>query len=218
MLHVFGDSYTYGFNFKDEADRTSKVWVSRVARKFGVEYINHAVPGGSNWRTARILNNMNLKSEDIVIVTLSSSERFEFGVNPSHKPPRIIDNRIGDLIESDGDVITKRFFPQLIDRSSDSTAIKFAKIAYSTFYNPEWFLQMNDLMINTCMHKITTSGCRWLMFNTWCNEKQNNFYPKNFCFPDSNLTQILNTKDYWNPDQHIQVANIIYDQYVKIYG
>jgi len=218
MLHVFGDSYTYGFNFKDEADRTSKVWVSHVAKKFGVEYVNHAVPGGSNWRTARILNNMNLKSEDIVIVTLTISERFEFGVSPTYKPPKIKDNRIADLLETHGDVVTKRFFPQLIDRSTDKVAIKFAEIAYSEFYNPEWLIQMNDVMINACMHKLTTSGCKWLMFNTWCNEDSGVEFPVNFRFPDSNLTHIIGTKDYWNPEQHLEVANIIYDEYVRIYG
>lgn len=224
MLYTLGDSYTYGFNFSDENERLTVTWPNVLASKLNCDFVNLSAPGGSNWRSARIINNGNFTKDDYVVLALTSPERFELGVNENHKPPKIYPGRIGDLLEHDGKLITKRFFPQLIERSTDKEAVEIASRLYSKFYNSLWFDQYTQMMINSCVYKFMQSGCKWIIFNTWCNLTLNENYPANFIHKETNLNDIILGSDalekyhYWTPDQHKIVADIVFESFNKIYG
>lgn len=225
MLYALGDSFTYGFNFSDKEKRINSVWPNSLAKKLNCDYINLSAPGASNWRSARLINNLNLNQNDLVVLALTLPERFEFGVSETHKPPKIKPGKIGDLLEFDGDVISKRFYPQLIQNSSDKDAIELSKNVFTNFCNLSWFEEYTYIMLNSCIYNFMNSGCRWIIFNTWSNIKLNRKYPVNFIHSETNMDDVItgNTKEkhhkeYWNAEQHEVVAEIICNKLKEIYG
>ena len=77
-LYVFGDSFTFGHTLADK----NKCWANLISKEFsGYNLKNLSWPGGSNWRTCRILHNLKLNENDLVIIGWTISNRFEFGLS-----------------------------------------------------------------------------------------------------------------------------------------
>ena len=221
MLYCFGDSATYGVQI-DESIREKSVWSYYLANKLGCQSTNLALPGASNWRIARLLNNLVLNESDVVVIAWTEPTRFEFGINESY--PINVNKSLpfsGDDYERTGDMICKRFFNQLTDRTADTCAKKFNKIAYDEFYNKLWYEDMFKVMFSSCVNRLEKSKCKWLMFNAWCLQ-----YTKNdtlFDIPQyvlgyhNTMTDYIKKQLYWMPPEHNEVASILFDHYNTIY-
>jgi hypothetical protein len=223
-LYVFGDSFTYGYNFyPNEEARIKSIWATKFASKLNYNLINYALPGASNWRSARILNSLDLKKEDLVVVAFSHHCRFEFGVN--NECQLELPNLIGDIVEEDNLIKTKRFFEQLTDRTTDPHAKQFNNLAYTKFYNPYWFSEMQVIMHNSMIQKIKSEGAKWLFFNAWSSPYEtivNIEKDKNYLFgPTETLHNKLfpNTPiEYWSEEQHTIIADYLLGTYKNIYS
>ena len=216
MLITFGDSFTYGFNF-NESEREHSVYPSIIGKSIEQDVLNMALPGGSNWRVARQLQSIPLSQEDTVIISWSIPNRFEWGVSPSHTLTPITEGHIGDLVEKSGDLITKRFFEQLTDRTTDKEAKTLNELIYGEFNNDAWFGEMFKVMYSSCVHILEQSQCKWCMFNAWAVQASGNYH-KNYLYSDRTLSDIVKADGYWNKEQHKQVAQILMEELNKIYG
>lgn len=223
MIYTFGDSITYGFNF--DTNREQRIWPFHLAKKLNQPLINYAAPGSSNWRIARKISSMQFNKEDIVIISWTEPSRFEFGVNKDYESPKPYPDRAADIREIDGNIISRRFFNQLTNRTSDSTIKKFNAIAYKELFNTEWFEQMFKIMFSSCCYKLSLIDCKWVMFNTWCNQytEPDEVYniPNYFIRGHDTLADQLrddNVIDYWDDASHILASNIILKNIEQIYG
>ncbi len=214
MLYAIGDSFTYGFNFKVEQERLESVWPTHLASLLSLPHKNLAIPGSSNWRMARLVATLPLTQDDIVILALSDNQRFEFGVNLNHKPPA--PKLPGDINEVDGNLITKRFFGALSNRTVDEKAKALTDLTFGPFFNMKWFEQMHIVMCSAITHRLQAVGCRWLMFDAWTMNPRIDI--PNYIFPTSTMYDnvVQREKDhlvrYWTKEEHAQIANIIYDK------
>lgn len=214
MLYAIGDSFTYGFNFKVEQERIESVWPRQLADLLSLPHKNLSVPGGSNWRMARLVATLPLTPDDIVIIALSDNLRFEFGVNLNHKHPA--PKLPGDINEVDGNLVTKRFFSALSERTVDTKAKELTDLAFGPFFNKMWFSQMHTVMCLAIAQRLQTIGCKWLMFDAW------NMNPRidipNYIFPNSTMyDNIVQRKEgelirYWTKEEHGKIAKTIYDK------
>jgi hypothetical protein len=217
MIIAFGDSFTYGFNF-NESERLNNVYPTLLGKKLNQPVLNTALPGASNWRIARMIQSMNITKDDIVIISWTEPTRFELGVNKRHYAPPIKENRIGDLNETDGDLITKRFFIQLTDRTTDKDAKKINELVYSEFNNEKWFQEMFKVMYNSCIQVLENSGCKWLMFNAWIKQTDGEYH-KNYVYSNTTMSNIIqkHTPGYWNKDEHTKVSDVLVNCLNELY-
>jgi hypothetical protein len=231
-LYTFGDSFTYGYNFlPDEELRKRSIWPTKLSTLLNYELVDLSIPGGSNWRIARLISSMNFEPDCLVVIAFSTHKRFEFGVNKQHNSPEIFIKNglplIGDLIETEGNLLTKRFFPQLSERTSDIDAKIFSAIAFSEFFNEEWFSKMQGVNFNSIQHNLQNK--KWMVFNAWSKPFEKNDYwveqanIKNYVLGVNNvMSEILsNTSDdsffYLDKDQHTKLADILLKEYKNIY-
>jgi len=212
MLYVYGDSFTYGLNLPDP----SKSWGSVLSNKLNMGFKNLAYPGGSNWRICRELQNTNLRKDDIVVIGWTISNRFEFG-----KLKEPIPNDQYPFANPKNDI--QPFFQQIVDRASDERVATFAKIAYETLYDEEWFDDMFKTMYWATRSYLDRKQVKWLMFDTWCPAIDTFWFSdidhKNYVYRGgNNMDQFLrkNFRDvhyengYWDENGHQKVANLLY--------
>jgi hypothetical protein len=222
MIYTLGDSFTYGYNFTEE-DRKKFTWPHFFSNKLNLPCKNISAPGGSNWRIARQIHNLNLTEKDIVIIAWTEPSRFEFGVNKNYKQPLIKEGRIGDLIEEHEEYKVKRFFNQLSGRTNDQNARLFNQLAYSVYYNEKWFEEMFKIIFSSCLYILNNKKCNWMMFNTWTNQFSSSnslFDTPQYIFNQKNMNFILRNKDdlnYWNIEEHKHAACILFDSYKELY-
>jgi hypothetical protein len=232
-LYTFGDSFTYGYNFlPDEELRKRSTWPTKLSNLLDYELVDLSIPGGSNWRIARLISSMNFESDCLVVIAFSTHKRFEFGVNQQHEIPEVFLKNgvplVGDLVEIDGKLLTKRFFPNLNERSTDIDAKIFSTIAFSEFFNAEWFSRMQGVNFNSIRHRLQKH--KWMAFNAWSKP----FEPNDYWLQETHIEnyvlgingimseQVANTADdtfvYLNENQHTVVANILLKESNSIYG
>lgn len=238
ILHTCGDSFTYGFTLDDK----TKSWPFILYKKLNCsELKNYALPGGSNLRSIRKLYNANLQENDIVIVSMSIADRFEFGVNKNSDIQKnnkylIEENKqyeLGNYLEIDENIITKRFFSQMKNRCVDKRLKNLSDLLYKDFYNQEWFDEIFRIQYWSLINLFERKKVNWLLFNTWCpsllttptwrneienkkyifgiNDNANNFLIKKYG------KQVLNEHSYWNYFGHEKISSILFDCYKKIY-
>lgn len=227
MLYTFGDSYTWGANFSDD-DKSISVWPYFLSKRLGCDFKNLATGGSSNWRTARVLNSLELTEDDCVVIAWSSPIRFEFGVNINHKPPPILEGRYGDTLQYDSSsLVVKRFYPQLIDRTSDDKAMPILSSVYGNtacFYNEDWFEEMFLIMFNSCRYKLESSKCKWLCFNTWCVQSNIDYIntklniPQYYMGSNNHLSDKNNIGVYWTKKEHEIIADNLFVKFEELYG
>lgn len=226
MIISFGDSFTWGYNFVQDLNRELYTYTNIISKKLNKDYINLSLPGSSNWRTARKIQSVNLNENDVVIILWSCPTRFEFGVSKKRniiKPFNNLFSQAGDSIEIDNEIITKRFFSQLSNSTSDAEAKVMNDLAYSHFYNEFWYEEMFKIMYNSTLHILEKSKCKWMMFNGWqvqCKQSNVNFH-ENYIFPETTMSLELGRKkedfSYWSKEEHEKVSEIILTNMKKIY-
>lgn len=234
-LYTFGDSFTYGFNFlPDDARRVSSIWPTKLSRLLGRELVDLSIPGGSNWRIARLIASIDFDDDDLIVIGFSTHTRFEFGVSLDHAdvPPsknKFGVDMVGDVVEIDGNLKVRKFFSELDKRSDDIDVKLFSAMAFSEFFNEEWFSRMQGVCFNSIQHNLRNN--KWLAFNAWCLPFQaNDFWLKSAGIKNYVLgvdgimdSAIKKTSPdsmgiYWTPEQHNLVADIVLKEYGKIYG
>lgn len=222
MIYCFGDSLTYGVPFHTNIREKSN-WPYHLSNFLNDNVQNLSLPGGSNWRIARQITNLELNEKDLVVISWTDSTRFEFGISDSY--PIKINKRLpfnGDDIEKDNDIICKRFYNQLSKSTADKKVKEFNTIAYDELFNENWFETMFKIIFSSCVYSLKKSGCKWLMFNAWCrpyNKNNDDFEIENYILGYKNhMSSYLKKDNYWEIEDHIEVAKIIFEHYKKIYG
>jgi hypothetical protein len=163
---------------------------------------------------ARQLLSLPLTKDDIVVAALTTYVRFEFGVNKKHKMPPA--NLPGDINEVDGDMITKRFFPQLTERTTCEATKTFNTLAFDTFCNELWFGQMHHVMCSAIAYRLQAVGCRGILFNAWSDHNPIVDVPY-FLLPGTTMHKAIELPElagtpiqYWSKQQHQSIADILY--------
>lgn len=238
ILHACGDSITYGYTLDDR----NKSWPYILAKKLNCSEVkNYALVGGSNSRTVRKLYNANLQKNDIVIVAWTISDRFELGVNKNSDIQKnskyiIKENEtysLGNELEIDEKIITKKFFSQMINRCVDKRVKELSSFLYQDFYNPEWYDEIFRVQYWSLINLFERKQVNWLMFNTWTESTltnpswTNEIKNKKYIFGvNNNATnfllkkygkKILNEKLYWNTLGHEEFAFVLCKFYKKLY-
>jgi hypothetical protein len=225
MIYTFGDSYTWGWNFYidasiDDEEQKRLIWPSVLADKLGQPLTDFSLPASSNWRIARKLQSLNLTKDDIVLIGWTAPTRFEFGLAhdydsiPSHPD---IHYRITDMEEDDG-IRTKRMSYHLMDSTTCQYAKQFMWSAYGPFNSEAWYKEMFKVMFTSCQNILDKSGCRWLAFDVWCDQCDDDVFTdvSNYILRGTNLLNASRgipgkdtDKEYWTKEEHIKVADLL---------
>jgi hypothetical protein len=225
MIYTFGDSYTWGWNFYidasiDDEEQKRLIWPSVLADKLGQPLTDFSLPASSNWRIARKLQSLKLTKDDIVLIGWTAPTRFEFGLAhdydsiPSHPD---IHYRITDMDEDDG-IRTKRMSYHLMDSTTCPYAKQFMWGAYGPFNSEAWYKEMFKVMFTSCQNILDKSGCRWLSFDVWCDQCDDDVFTDvpNYILRDTNLLNASKgipgkdtDKEYWTKEEHIKVADLL---------
>jgi hypothetical protein len=225
MIYTFGDSYTWGWNFYidasiDDEEQKRLIWPSVLANKLGQPLTDFSLPASSNWRIARKLQSLNLTKDDIVLIGWTAPTRFEFGLAddydsiPNHPD---IHYRITDMNEDDG-MRTKRMSYHLMDSTTCQYAKQFMWGAYGPFNSEAWYKEMFKVMFNSCQHILDKSGCKWLAFDVWCDQCDDDVFTDvpNYILRGTNLLNASRgipgkdtDKEYWTKKEHIKVADLL---------
>jgi hypothetical protein len=225
MIYTFGDSYTWGWNFFVDAElkdkRQSLTWPSILADKLNQQLTDFSYPASSNWKIARQLQSLPLTKDDIVLIGWTAPTRFEFGladdydIEPSHPD---IHYRITDINDDDNGIRTKRMSYHLMDRTTCQFAKEFMWLAYGPFNSELWYREMFKVIFNSCENVLNRSGCKWLMFDVWCDQCDDDCFTDvpQYIFRGSHLLNssrgILGRetdKEYWSKEEHIHVADLL---------
>jgi hypothetical protein len=225
MVYTFGDSYTWGWNFFIDAElkdkRTELIWPAVLANKLNQPLTDFSLPASSNWRIARILQSLPLTEDDTVLIGWTSPTRFEFGladdydIVPNHPD---IHYRITDLNEDDNGIRTKRMSYHLMDSTTCNYAKNFMWSAYGPFNSELWYREMFKVMFSSCQHILDKSGCKWLAFDVWTDQCDDNQFTNvdNYILRDTNLLNASRNipgkdtdKEYWSIEEHIAVADLL---------
>lgn len=223
MIYTFGDSYTWGWNFFIDAKLKSKreqlIWPNVIANRLKQPLTDFSLPASSNWRIARKIQSLPLTKDDIVLIGWTSPTRFEFGladdydIEPTHLD---IHYRITDQNEDDG-VRTKRMSYHLMDSTTCQYAKNFMWGAYGPFNSERWYREMFKVMFNSCENTLNKIGCRWLAFDVWCDQCNDNVIDShNYILRGTNLLNASRgiagketDKEYWSIEEHVNVANLL---------
>ena len=226
MIYTFGDSFTWGWNFFIDADidedqRKKLIWPSVLAKKLNQPLTDFSLPASSNWRIARIIQTLPLTSDDIVLIGWTAPTRFEFGLAddydsiPSHDD---IHYRITDMNEDDEGIRTKRMSYHLMQSTTCDYAKQFMWSAYGPFNSELWYREMFKVMFNSCQNVLDKSGCKWLAFDVWdeqCNDNDFANVPNyilrgtNLLNASRNISGKETDKEYWSKDEHVAVADLL---------
>ena len=227
MIYVFGDSYTWGWNFFIDANlkdqRKDLTWPKLLSEKLNQPLTDFSLPASSNWRIARILQSLPLTKDDIVLIGWTAPSRFEFGlahdydIIPNHPD---IHYRITDINEENGDIRTKRMSYHLMESTTCEYAKQFMWSAYGPFNSEPWYKEMFKVMFNSCQNILDKTGCKWLAFDVWCEQCTNSDFNdvSNYILRDTNLLNVSRgiygketNKEYWSKEEH----NIVADMMIK---
>ena len=233
MIYIFGDSYTWGWNFFIDADkkhnRTQLTWPYKVSQKLQQPFTDFSLPASSNWRIARLLQNLPLTKEDIVLIGWTSPTRFEFGladdydIEPSHPD---IHYRITDMNEDHDGIRTKRMSYHLMDSTTCMYAKQFMWGAYGPFNSEAWYKEMFKVMFTSCQQVLNTKGCKWLAFDVWCDQCDDIVFNEvpNYILRGTHLLNASRNipgretnKEYWSEEEHEIVSNLLIKKLNDLY-
>lgn len=228
MIYVLGDSFCYGNNFLLDRlpNRKELLFSHLLAQKLNLEYKNYSIVGSSNQRLYRLINFLDIKKDDIVIVGWSAYDRIEIGVPRDRIMPNdtIIDykkidslddldkNKSFQVIEKTENIYTRQIYPGMgnqFDEIVSPSCKRFVEAYYSYASDKAYHEQMFKILFDNAVSKLRLIGCKFLMFTTWNVQ----FYDTKFLdipeylFYDSNMldeVRYKNTKikhvhkgDYW---------------------
>jgi len=221
MIYVIGDSFSFGYNFFRDGitERKDIIYSSILANKLNTECKNLSMPGGSNWRTARIVNSLPLNKEDLVIIAWTESMRFEIANSANQLLPNEVviemsdvenledhfkvkklgkDFPIKDFVEKNKQIYTRRMFPSILESLDQIKNHNFKNIAqrmYLNFAGYEWLEDMFLVMYNSVLHNLNKAGCKFLMFNSHMSPYSEKIeelnIPQYFLGSDSNMCKFI---------------------------
>jgi hypothetical protein len=228
MIYVFGDSYTWGWNFFIDAElkhqRQELTWPAVLSEKLNQDLVDFSLPASSNWRIARKLQSITLTPDDIVLIGWTAPTRFEFGLADDYDIVSThpdIHYRITDLNEDDQGIRTKRMSYHLMESTTCQYAKQFMWSAYGPFNSEVWYREMFKVMFTSCQHILDRSGCKWLAFDVWCDQCDDSCFADvpNYILRGTNLLNASRNipgkttdKAYWSKQEHIAVADLLIDQ------
>lgn len=243
MIYVLGDSFSWGMNFwyEKNKERQKLLYSHHLAKKLNASIKNLSVPGGSNWRISRLIMNLPLTENDIVIIGWTNSVRFEVPFNnlfvtknESVVMPDILENFensgdivdenfMGTFIENNGDYLTRRINLDMFrnhKKIENQILRNLVETYYKHFYNENWHDDMFNIMFAATLLKLKNSKCKFRMFNAFISpiKKDNNLYdiPEYMFGYKNTMLDILrpnNKKDigYYSAIEHEKVAQLIYE-------
>lgn len=243
MIYVLGDSFSWGMNFwyEKNKERQKLLYSYHLAKKLNTSIKNLSVPGGSNWRISRLIMNLPLTENDIVIIGWTNSIRFEVPFNnlsviknESVVTPDVLENFensvdtvdenfMGTFIENNGDYLTRRINLDMFrnhKKIENQILRNLIEIYYKHFYNENWHDDMFNIMFAAALLKLKNSKCKFRMFNAFISpiKKDNNLYdiPEYmFGYKNTMLDTLRpgNKKDisYYSAIEHEQIAQLIYE-------
>jgi hypothetical protein len=234
MLYTFGDSYTWGWNFFIDADINEEqqkqlIWPSILGKKLNQPVTDYSSPASSNWRIARKIQSLNLTKDDVVMIGWTAPTRFEFGladdydIIPNHPD---INYRITDYNEDDNGIRTKRMSYHLMDRTTCPYAKQFMWSAYGPFNSEPWFKEMFKVMVNSCENVLNKSKCKWLMFDVWCDQCDDDQFTDipQYIYRGSHLLNASRgipgrktDKEYWTKEEHIHISDMLANKLKELY-
>jgi len=235
MLYTFGDSLSFGWNFYKqvpEDTRKEMAWPTMLSHKLDLELIDHSFPGTSNWRIARILQNIDLKPEDLVVVQLTGFDRTEIGVNENYdyQSTLLPENKFSLLDKpiNENGVLVKPMCRTLIPHTTDKSMKKFTYHVYNTFWNKAWHLEMSKIMISSILYNLQKSGCKFIIFDGWidhCKNEEFSYIPQ-YILRGTTLNNIVKgipgvsqeSLNYLTLGEQQRAAEVIYEGYVSLYG
>jgi len=221
MIYVLGDSFSFGYNFwlENKPNRNELLYSHFLSKKLNSPVKNLSVPGSSNWRISRILNNLNLSEDDYVIIAWSSNDRSETGFSKNSLFPKDTQYNIKDLenisfendyrkivhgFEKDGNIITAKLLPSLyingLENIDNHLFRQYVNINYEHFFNPDYLENMFLVCFNSAVYKCIRSKCKFIMFNVFWKSYSRPCdllnIPEYYLGYDNNMSSILrpNTK------------------------
>lgn len=221
-LYVFGDSLSYGWNFVDQVSdqhRREMCWPHMLASKLDMDLIDYTFPGCSNWRIARIIQNLKLNPDDLVIIQLAGFDRMETGVHPNYEynsytldKYKIVDKPIEEF-----GTIVKGMCKTFLTRTSDKFFRKYLYHAYNTFWNEKWHMEINKIMITSMIYNLRNT--RFIMFDGWVkNCADDEFNMPQYIMRGTNLLDSVNGDKYMTYGQHQSAVDIIEKEYNRLYN
>lgn len=226
MLYTFGDSFTWGWNFFIDSEiceekRKELIWPNIISKKLNIPLTDYSLPASSNWRIARKLQSIPLCEKDTVLIGWTAPSRFEFGladdydIEPCHPD---INYRITDTNEDDDGIRTKRMSYHLMDSTTCQFAKQFMWGAFGPFNSNIWYREMFKVMFTSCQQILNKSGCKWLAFDVWCDQCDDNVFldESKYILRGTNLLNASRDikgkktdKTYWTEEEHIKVADLL---------
>ena len=186
MIYVLGDSFCFGWDFlrKKVPNYKQLLCPYLLANKLGMEYKNYSLVGSSNYRLARLANFLDIKKDDIVIISWSSYERIEIGVPKDKIMPNDFvvdyknlenlenfeDQQVFQLIEKTENLYTRQIYPTILKKFDEVTSPSYKNLVKNMIHyasDKNYHEQMFEILFNATVHKLRATGCKFLMFTTW---------------------------------------------------
>lgn len=221
-LYTFGDSLTYGWNFVDnvsEQHRKEMCWPHMLSTLMGVELKDYSFPGSSNWRTARLIQNLDLKSDDIVIVQLAGFDRMETGISPDYKYNSGITGKY-EIIDKpiiENGILVKGMCKTFLAKTTDKIFKKYLYNAYSSMWNEKWHMEINKIMITSILSNLRYN--KFIIFDGWvknCYDNDFNETPQ-YILRGTHLLDYLKGDKYLTYGQQQQAAIFLEKEYNKLW-
>ena len=218
MLYTFGDSFSV--DKKTDQGNVITAWPKILGDMLGVPVDNRSSIAGNNWRTARILNSLSLTPDDIIVIAWADNLSFEFGVNANYIDSEENGNYPDLLLDKQGDIVTKKYFKYLPGLTTDPNYKILSELAYTHFFNEEWYREMFRIMFQSCVYTLEKSGCNWLMFNTWRPWK-NTAVPgyvntPHYIYPEGSICTLMGIEPrprYINQEETHQLAQLLFNRF-----
>lgn len=186
MIYVLGDSFCWGYNFvvTKRPDRKELLFSHLLASKLNQNYKNYSIVGSSNYRIARLLNWLDIKKDDIVIIGWSGLDRLEIGVPKDRIMPNDVVVNVNNvdsfdgtkensfqIIEKTDNYYTRQIYPLMETHFDDITSPsckRFVQAYYSYASDKIYHEQMfKKVLLKPTVDMLRTVGCKFLMFTTW---------------------------------------------------
>ena len=247
MIYVLGDSYSFGYNFwMDNKNRKELIYGHHLSKKLNVPLRNLAVPGGSNWRIARLLSTLSLNKDDVVIIGWSATERYEMPVTKYSLSPldKVFDTydqnffegpappNFSQWVEKTNNLYTRRIIHTTFNNQKKIMNENFKNLHQKLFKHHvsfQYFNEMFYILYKACLYQLKSSNAKFLMFNAWSSDvdEKSEYNIKEYLFgPKSNMTDVIRsensksktkTASYWDENEHKQVAEILYTKLKEYY-
>lgn len=185
MIYVLGDSCSFGYNFwQENKNHQELTYAYHLSRKLNMPFKNLSLPGGSNWRVARLLSLLSLSSDDIVIIGWTAIERYELPTSKTSLSPidKVFDTfddvffkkpippNFMQWVEKTNNLYTRRLVFNSFNQQNIINNRNFEKLnksLFKEFFDVEYFQQMFFILFKSCLYQLESSNAKFLMFNSW---------------------------------------------------